>query len=471
MEGSTFDHLLRKRCILWDKYNDEQICRIMEFSDDYKRFISKVKTERETVEEIVYKAKQEGFVSLKEAVESGRELKPGDKIYGVNRDKGAVLFIIGYKPLTEGMNIIASHVDCPRLDIKPNPLYEAHNLAMLDTHYYGSIKKYQWTAVPLSIHGVIIRKNGEKINAVIGEDANDPVFYISDLLIHLAGEQMQKKLSNGIEGEDLDILFGSIPYCNKEVSERVKLNVLKLLNEKYCITEEDFWSAELDAVPAGPARDVGIDRSMVMAYGHDDRLCAYASLNAILNIKNPEKTCAALFVDKEETGNYGASSVQSRFFEEMISELVELSGGYSSIKLMRLFRNSKIISADAICAFDPNYGDAFDVKNTAYMGQGVVILRYSGVKGKIETNDADAEFIGFLRRIFDECSISCQAAEFGGVDKGGSETISHILGHYGAEVLDVGVPILGMHSPYEIASKADIFEFYRACETFYNKSI
>jgi aspartyl aminopeptidase len=352
------------------------------------------------------------------------------------------------------------------MDLKQNPLYEDGGFSMLDTHYYGGIKKYQWVTIPLAIHGVVLKKGGEKINIVIGEDDNEPVLYITDLLPHLAAKQMGKKLSEGIEGENLNILFGSIPISDKEAKNRVKLNTLKLLNEKYGITEEDFTTAELEVVPSGRSRDVGLDRSMVMAYGHDDRICAYTSLEAIVEIENPDKTCVALFVDKEEIGSVGATGMHSRFFENTVAEVMDLAGQYNELKLRRALANSKMLSSDVSAADDPNYPGVIEKKNGAFFGKGIVITKFTGSRGKGGSNDANAEFLGQLRDIFNENGIIWQTAELGKVDEGGGGTIAYILAQYGMEVVDCGVALLSMHAPWEIASKADIYETYRAYKVF-----
>jgi aspartyl aminopeptidase len=368
--------------------------------------------------------------------------------------------------MENGLNIVGSHVDSPRIDLKQNPLYEDGGFSMLKTHYYGGIKKYQWVAMPLAIHGVIIKKGGEKINVVIGEDDNDPILYISDLLPHLAGKQMGKKLSEGIEGEGLNVLIGSMPLTDKEAKSRVKLLTMKLLNEKYGINEEDFTTAELEIVPAGKSRDLGLDRSMVMAYGHDDWICAYTSLRAILEVENPERTCVGLFVDKEEIGSVGATGMHSKFFENCVAEIMELAGQYSELRVRRTLANSKMLSSDVAAADDPNFPGVIEKKNGAYFGKGIVITKYTGSRGKGGSNDANAEFLGELRDIFNDNGIVWQTAELGKVDEGGGGTIAYILAEYGMEVVDCGVAVLSMHAPWEVASKADIFETYRAYKVF-----
>lgn len=466
METKELEKLTKKFDLAWDKLEDGEMENVMALSERYKKYMDASKTEREACDETVRLAKQKGFVDINEIISTGKKVKTGDKIYAINKGKGLVLFIMGKEPMEKGMNIVGSHIDSPRMDLKQNPLYEDGTFAMLDTHYYGGIKKYQWVTLPLSIHGVIVKKNGEKINIVIGEDENDPVVYITDLLIHLAGKQMEKTLSKGIEGEDLNILFGSIPVKDKDAKERVKLNIIRLLNEKYNISEDDFVSAELEVVPAGKSRDLGLDRSMVMAYGHDDRVCAYTSLEAALETENPNKTCAILFVDKEEIGSVGATGMHSRFFENTVAEVMELSGQYSELKLRRSLSNSKMISSDVSAADDPNYPGVIDKRNGAYCGKGIVVTKYTGSRGKGGSNDANAEFIGELRRIFDDNGVVWQTAELGKVDVGGGGTIAYILAEYGMEVIDCGVAVLSMHAPWEVVSKADIYETYKAYKAF-----
>ncbi|QCX34761.1 aminopeptidase [Caloramator sp. E03] len=452
-----------RKCLWKQRINDKELYY---FTDEFKDFMSKVKTERETINYCIEVAKRHGFMDLDEVISTGRKLKEGDKVYKINRGKGAAFFVIGYEIMTKGFNLIAAHTDCPRLDIKPKPLYEDRGYVLLDTHYYGSIKKYQWTTLPLALHGIVIKKDGGIIEINIGEENKDPVFYISDLLIHLSEEQMQKNLLTGINGEDLNIVFGSIP-SDFPVDEKVKHNILNILNEKYEINEEDLVFAELEAVPSGIARDSGLDKSMIMAYGQDDRAGVFTSFSALLKVKDSYKTNAVLLVDKEETGNFGSTGAHSKFFEQVVSEILDLTCGYNGLKLLETLKNSKMLSVDGICAYDPNYSSVFDVNNTAYLGCGVVINKYNGVKGKIETNDASPEFLNYLRSIFYENDIIWQHAEFGKVDGGGSETISYILGQYGAEAGDISLPIIGMHSPFEITSKADIYELYRACRAFF----
>ncbi|GFR34986.1 aminopeptidase [Thermobrachium celere] len=466
MDTKELQKLTKKYEYVWDKLTETELKDMMNFSEDYKKFMDSSKTEREACHEIVRRAKEKGFVDINEVISQNKKLNAGDKVYAVNKDKAVALFIIGNEPMEKGFNIVGSHIDSPRIDLKPNALYEDEGFAMLETHYYGGIKKYQWVTIPLAIHGVVVKKGGEVVNVVIGEDENDPVVYISDLLIHLSANQMEKKLANGIEGEDLNVLFGSMPIEDKEAKDRVKLNILKLLNEKYGMTEEDFVTAELEIVPAGKARDVGLDRSMVMAYGHDDRICAFTSLAAMLEIENPQKTCCALFVDKEEIGSNGATGMHSRFFENVVAEIMELKGEYTELKLRRALANSCMLSSDVTCGVDPNYPGVVEKKNAAYLGKGIVLTKYTGSRGKYTCNDANAEFMGKVRDIFNDNGIVWQTAELGKVDQGGGGTIAYILAEYGMEVVDCGVALLSMHAPWEIASKADIFETYRAYKAF-----
>jgi aspartyl aminopeptidase len=456
--------------LVWDKLTEEELSGLMAFSEDYKRFLDASKTEREAAAEIVKQAEKAGFKSLKDLIAADKKLKSGDKVYAVNYDKTVAIFVIGNKPMEGGMNIVGSHIDSPRLDLKPNPLYQETGLSLLKTHYYGGIKKYQWVTLPLALHGVIMKKGGEKINVVIGEDENDPVLYITDLLVHLSSDQMEKKLSKGIEGEDLNILFGSIPLKDGDKDTKVKMNILRLLNEKYGIDEEDFVTAELEVVPAGKSRDIGLDRSMVMAYGHDDRVCAYTSLRAMLEVEKPEKTCVVLFVDKEEVGSIGATGMQSRFFENTVAEVMELTGSYSELKLRRALANSRMLSSDVTAAVDPTYQSVNEKNNAAYLGKGIAFAKYTGSRGKSGCNDANAEYVGALRDIFNENGITWQTGELGKVDQGGGGTIAYILARYDMEVIDCGVPMLSMHAPWEITSKADVYETYRAYKVFLERA-
>lgn len=456
----------------WQKYNDNDKKKVFDFAEKYRQFISECKTERECVKEAVELAKKYGYEDLKDVIKEGRSLKAGDKVYAVNMGKALVLYNIGKEPLENGMNILGAHIDSPRLDIKQNPLYEDTQQALLETHYYGGIKKYQWVARPLALHGVAALKDGSVVDINIGEDIDDPVVGISDLLIHLAGEQMSKKADKVIEGEDLNILIGSMPKPadknekEKAESELVKKNILALLKEKYGIEEEDFLSAEIEAVPAGPARDYGIDRSMIMGYGHDDRVCAYPSLIAQLESEDLEKTGVCILVDKEEIGSVGATGMHSRFFENMTAEVLDRTGDYSELKLRRCFTNSNMLSSDVSAAFDPNYASVSEKKNSAYFGKGMVFNKYTGARGKSGSNDASAEYMGRLRKIMDDGKVYYQTSELGKVDAGGGGTIAYILANYGMNVIDSGIAVLNMHAPYEIISKADLYETYRGYKEF-----
>ncbi|MCR2043069.1 aminopeptidase [Anaerosalibacter massiliensis] len=451
---------------VWQNVNEEEKEELFNLNEDYKRFLDTSKTEREATKEIIKRVKNNGFKSINSIIKSGEKLKPGMKIYANNKDKAVALFVIGEESIEKGMNIIGSHIDSPRLDIKSYPLYEDAQLALLKTHYYGGIKKYQWVSQPLSLHGVIIKNNGEKVNIVIGEEDDDPVFFISDLLPHLSKEQEKKTLEEGIEGEGLNITIGSIPYNEKDLDEKIKINILKILNEKYGITEEDFTTAEISAVPAGKARDLGIDRSLILSYGHDDRVCAYTSLSSILEVEHPKRTSVALFVDKEEIGSVGNTGMHSKFFENTVAELVLLEGS-DIISTRRALANSKVLSADVAAAFDPNYPEVFDKLNTAYLGKGIALIKYTGSGGKGGSSDANSEYINYIRRIFNENNIIWQTGELGKVDQGGGGTIAYILANYGMEVVDCGIPVLSMHAPYEAVSKADVYMTYKGYKAFY----
>lgn len=454
----------------WDKYPQEKRGQLLEFSDNYRQFISECKTERECTAKFKQLAQNAGFVNLEEVIASGQSLKPGDKVYAVNMEKGMAMYVIGKQPLAQGMNILGAHIDSPRLDLKQNPLYEDTEMALLDTHYYGGVKKYQWVTLPLALHGVFIKKDGTVIPVSIGDKPGDPVFGVSDLLIHLAGEQMDKKASKVIEGENLDILIGSIPVRQEDgetVKERVKANILQILEKEYQIEEEDFVSAEIEVVPAGEARDYGFDRSMIMGYGHDDRVCAYPSFMAMLALEDtPQRTSVCLLVDKEEVGSVGATGMKSRFFENKTAEVMHAAGQYSELALRRALANSKVLSSDVSAAFDPNYASVSDKKNAAYFGKGIVFNKYTGSRGKSGSNDANAEYMAHLRDIFDRNEIAFQTSELGKVDQGGGGTIAFILADYGMEVIDSGVAVLNMHAPWEIISKVDLYEAYRGYLAF-----
>lgn len=451
----------------WEKYDEDGIKKIFDFNDGYKKFISDCKTERECVKETIKMAKKEGFKDLAQIIQKGEKLKAGDKVYAVNMDKAIALFVIGKEPIESGMKILGAHIDSPRLDLKQNPLYEDSKLALFDTHYYGGIKKYQWVTLPLAIHGVVVKKDGKRVDIVIGEDEDDPVVGISDLLVHLAQNQQEKRGNKVIEGEDLNVLVGSMPISGKsKEKEKVKANILKLLKEKYKIEEEDFISAELEVVPAGKARDYGIDRSMVIGYGQDDRVCAYTSLKAIFDAKNIKNTAVCLLVDKEEIGSVGATGMESKFFENMVAEVMDRTGEYSELKLRRALTNSKMLSSDVSAAFDPNYPSVMEKNNCAYFGLGMVFNKYTGARGKSGSNDASAEYIAELRNIMSKNNVSIQTAELGKVDQGGGGTIAYILAAYGMNVIDCGVALHNMHAPWEVSSKVDIYETMRGYIAF-----
>lgn len=450
----------------WKTYDEAQLTALNTLCADYKAFLDKGKTERECVVEAVKQARAHGYFDLEDAMKQGRTLKAGDKVYHVCMDKAIALYHIGKAPIENGMNILGAHIDSPRIDIKQNPLYEDNDFAMLDTHYYGGIKKYQWVTLPLAMHGVIVRKDGTIVNVVIGEDDNDPVLGISDLLVHLSQEQMQKTAAKVIDGEDLNIIIGSMPLKDEE-KEAVKVNAMKLIADRYGIDEEDFLSAELEIVPAGKARDFGLDRSMIIAYGQDDRVCAYTSLAAMLELDGEiEKTCCCLLVDKEEIGSVGATGMSSMFFENSVAELMNLIGDYSELKLRRALRNCKMLSSDVSAAFDPTYASAFEKKNSAFFGRGVVFNKFTGSHGKGGSNDANAEFVAEVRRVMDDSGVMFQTAELGRVDLGGGGTIAYISAKYGMQVIDSGVAVLSMHAPWEITSKADVYEAKKCYAAF-----
>lgn len=441
----------------WNKYDEAKIAEVMQYNEGYKAYISACKTERECVREAIRQAEEKGYKDLKKAIAKGKKIKAGDKLYYNNMDKALVLFLVGEEPLEKGMKILGAHIDSPRIDLKQNPLYEDTDMALFDTHYYGGIKKYQWVTLPMALHGVVVKKDGTKVEIVIGEAADDPVVGISDLLIHLAANQMDKKASKVVEGEDLNILIGSMPLKDEE-KDAVKANVLKLLKEKYDIEEEDFISAEIECVPAGKARDYGLDRSMVMGYGHDDRVCAYTSYTAMFQLKKTDRTCVCLLVDKEEIGSTGATGMESRFFENAVAELMDRMGDYSELKLRRAFQNSQMLSSDVSAAFDPNYPSVNEKKNTAYFGRGITFNKFTGSRGKNGSNDANPEYIARLRAAMEKHEVSYQTAELGKVDEGGGGTIAKFMASYNMEVIDSGVPVLNMHAPWEIVSKADVYE-------------
>ena len=450
----------------WKEYTEEQIKAVMDFNEGYKDFISKGKTERICVDLTVEMAEAKGFRNLNDIVKAGETLKAGDKVYVTNMNKNAALFVIGEKTMEEGLRILGAHIDSPRLDLKQNPLYESEGFALLDTHYYGGIKKYQWVTLPLALHGVVVKKDGTVVTLAIGEKDEDPVFCITDLLPHLAADQMQKKAAQVVTGENLDVTFGSIPLKDEE-KDTVKDNILKILKDTYDIEEEDFVSAEIEVVPAGKARDCGLDRSLVMGYGHDDRVCAYASLAAILDVESCEYTNCCFLVDKEEIGSVGATGAQSLFMENTIAELMLLADGTESmVKVRRAMANTKMLSSDVSAGVDPLYLSVNEKKNSAYMGYGVVFNKYTGARGKSGSNDANAEYMAEIRKVMDDAGICFQTAELGKVDQGGGGTIAYIMGNYCMNVIDAGVPVMNMHAPWEVISKADIYEAYRAYKAF-----
>lgn len=444
----------------WEKYKDN-LNEVMEYNEGYKDYISKNKTERACVKDSIRLAKEKGFKPL----DSFETLKPGDKVYVNNRDKNIALFVIGNKPLTEGMRILGAHIDSPRMDLKQNPLYESEGFALADTHYYGGVKKYQWVTIPLSLYGVVAKKDGTFIDVVIGEDDNDPVVGISDLLIHLAADQLDKKAAKVIEGENLDVTLGNMPLVGEE-KDAVKANILKLLKDKYDIEEEDFVSAEIEVVPSGKARDYGLDRSMIAGYGHDDRVCAYTSLTAILDMDVCDYTCCTILVDKEEIGSVGATGAHSLFFENTIGEMLVKMGIDSFVQTRLTLSRSKMLSSDVSAGVDPLYVSVNDKKNAAYLGNGIVFNKYTGARGKSGSNDASAEYVARIRAVMDESKIHYQTAELGKVDQGGGGTIAYILGNYNMDVIDAGIAVLNMHAPMEIVSKVDVYETYQAYKAF-----
>lgn len=452
----------------WLKYDDKQRKELNSLCEDYKEFLSECKTERECTAYAVKLLKKAGYEDLKEVIKKGKKLKEGDKVYAVNMDKAIAAFLIGKEPLENGMKILGAHIDSPRLDLKQVPLYEAGGQALLDTHYYGGIKKYQWVTVPLAMHGIVCKKNGENIIINIGEKEGDPVFTVSDLLVHLSQDQLAKTGANVVEGEDLNILVGNEPLKDED-KEAVKANIIKLLDDNYDIGEDDFLSAELELVPAGKARDLGLDRSMIIGYGHDDRVCAYTSLVAFLETKATDRTACCLLVDKEEIGSVGATGMQSLFFENVIAELINLEGDYSELKVRRALSNSHMLSSDVSAAFDPNYEAAFEKKNTAFLGKGIVFNKYTGTKGKSGANDANPEFFAKIRAALEKHEVNYHTAELGKVDVGGGGTIAYIMAKYDMQVIDAGVAVLSMHSPCEVVSKADVYETKEAYVAFLNE--
>ncbi len=466
----------------WETYDKKTMKTVDKFAADYIDFISECKTERECVDRIVNTIEAAGYRELQGLIKSKTKLKSGDKVYSVQMNKSLVMFKLGKKPISEGLNILGAHIDSPRLDIKQNPMYEDSGIAYLDTHYYGGVKKYQWVTIPLALHGVVIKKDGTTIELNIGENEDDPVFFISDLLIHLAADQMEKKASKVIEGEALDIIIGSKPLVikdkdkdkdgkdkdkdKKDTKDPVKAGILKILKDEYDFEEEDFLSAELEVVPAGRAREAGFDKSLILGYGHDDRVCSYPSMMAMLETVEIDRCACCILVDKEEIGSVGATGMESRFFENAVAEVMELSEGFSELKLKRALAASCMLSSDVSAAYDPSYADAFDKKNVAYLGHGLVFNKFTGARGKSGSNDANAEYIAHLRDILDKKGVAYQTAELGKVDKGGGGTIAYILALYGMNVIDSGVAVLNMHAPWEAISKADLYESFKGYVAF-----
>ena len=467
----------------WEKYDEKKLKKLEKLSAEYREFLDNGKTERECVDTIVNTIEAEGYRELEEIIKEGGKVQEGDKVYSVWMNKSIVMFQVGKKPLTDGLNILGAHIDSPRLDVKQNPLFEDldHTFAYLDTHYYGGIKKYQWVTLPLAIHGVVVKKDGTTVELNIGENEDDPVFFVSDLLIHLAAEQMEKKAAKVIEGEALDLIVGSRPLVfgegekdtdegKKKAENSVKSGVLDILKKNYDFEEEDFLSAELEVVPAGKAREAGFDRAMILAYGQDDRVCAFTSMRAMLDIKETDRTVCCILVDKEEIGSVGATGMQSHFFENAVAELMNLKGEYSELNVRRCLANSCMLSSDVSAGFDPGYRSCFELKNAAWLGAGMVFNKFTGARGKSGSNDANAEYMAHLRKIMDEGGITYQTAELGKVDVGGGGTIAYILALYGMNVIDSGVPVLNMHAPWEATSKADIYEAYRGYKVFAQKA-
>ena len=454
-----------KKVPVWNQYSEEEKQALEALCTGYRKFLSTCKTERESVREAVKQAEAAGYRNLADVVAAGEKLQPGDKVYAVNMKKALALFNIGDEPLAQGMNILGAHIDTCRLDVKQNPLYEDGSLAYLDTHYYGGIKKYQWVTLPLAMHGVVAKKDGSVVEVCIGEEPGDPVFCVTDLLIHLSQEQMKKTGAKVVEGENLDVLVGNYPLKGKD-KNAVKAGVLQLLKAQYGIEEDDFLSAELVLVPAGQARDLGFDRSMILAYGQDDRVCAYTSLVAMLETGHMRRTACCLLVDKEEIGSVGATGMQSHFFENTCAELLQACGEYHDIDLRRMLANCKMLSSDVSSAYDALYASAYDKKNVAYLGRGMVFNKFTGARGKSGSNDANAEYLAEIRRILDKHHVHFQLAELGKVDLGGGGTIAYIMSLYGMQVIDSGVGVLSMHAPWEATSKIDVYETKKGYTAF-----
>ena len=464
---------------VWETYDAKHLKKLEKLSQEYRNFLDESKTERECIDTIVNAIEKEGYRELESLIKNGEKLSKGDKVYSVCMNKSIVMFRMGEKPMTEGINILGAHIDSPRLDVKQNPLYEDGGFAYLDTHYYGGVKKYQWVTLPLAIHGVVIKKDGTTVELNVGENEDDPVFFVSDLLIHLAQEQLEKKAVKVIEGEALDLIIGNKPLVidendddddddkeKEKVKEAVKAGILEILKNSYEIEEEDFISAELEIVPAGKAREAGFDRSMILAYGQDDRVCAFTSMRAMLDVKESDRTACCILVDKEEIGSVGATGMQSRFFENTVAEVMELCGQYSELNVRRCLAHSCMLSSDVSSAFDPSYASSFDKKNVAYLGGGMVFNKFTGARGKSGSNDANAEYIAHLRKVMEKKEVQFQTAELGKVDLGGGGTIAYILAKYGMNVIDSGVAVMSMHAPWEATSKADVYEAYRGYKAF-----
>lgn len=453
---------------LWNGYSESELSELEQTAERYKRCLDEGKTERECSSLVIREAQKAGYRDLEEYIRNGSPLKPGDRVYAVCMNKTVALFNMGKRPLSEGMNILGAHMDSPRLDIKQNPLYETEGLAYLDTHYYGGIKKYQWVSHPMAIHGVVCRKDGSTVQISVGEAQEDPVFVITDLLVHLSARQMEKNAASVIEGEGLDVLIGNRPLhdLGDKKEEAVKQNILRLLEEKYDITAEDFASAELEVVPAGKARDMGFDRSMILAYGQDDRVCAFTSLFAMLQTDSPERTACTLLVDKEEIGSVGATGMHSRFFENTVAEILALRGEKDYISLKRTLANSCMLSSDVSAGYDPLYAEAFEKRSSAFISRGVSFNKFTGARGKSGSNDASAEYLAMIRRIMDDAGVHYQFSELGKVDVGGGGTIAYIMANYGMQVIDSGVAVLSMHAPYEVTSKADVYEAVKCYRAF-----
>ncbi len=457
------EKLVDSRSNGWENLSDEELKNIFQYADEYMYYLNSSKTEKEIVQNSKEILIKNGFVDISEK----ENLQVGDKVFYINRGRCLYAAVIGEEELEKGLKVIAAHCDSPRIDLKQNPLYEDNELGMLKTHYYGGIKKYQWTNIPLSMHGFVVKPDGEKINICIGEKEEDPIFTISDLLPHLAAEQMDRKLKDGVQGEELNILAGSIPYETEDVSNKVKLNVLKLLNDAYGIKEVDFISSEIEFVPAFKAKSLGFDRSMIAGYGQDDKVCCYAALRAILNVDRPKNTAVCVITDKEEVGFNGVTGMYTRIFDMFVSELLEKTGNTRAIALDKTFSNTKALSADVDAAYNPNYAYAFEKNNCAYLGKGVSLVKYTGSRGKSGASEAPAEFVAEVRKIFESVGARYQSCELGRVDKGGGGTIALTLANRGMEVVDVGVPVMGMHSPYEITSKFDVYQAYKGYQAFY----